>query len=390
MVSAGRILILPKGDWSNATMYNMLDLVSYNGITWLCKRQCVGITPSVEQAEYWQQFGSAAPIASTSVPGLVMPDGTTITLNAETGAIAVPFAKANAKGLVQPDGTTITINNGVISAGGGAIATLSDVTLTNLANGQTLVYNSTNQKWQNGNIASALSALSDVSISSASANDLLVYDSTASKWKNIKAASALSLSDTKPLQNKVITQGLTDVLETIGSGASQAYSEGDIILCTDGYWYQASTDIAQNNTLVLNGNVTKTNQRALNTSLTQSVQDIEIKYDTTTDKPMYRERGADTWLPFSGGLSEDTAPTQVSVSAGATHTFTQDGFFWYSGTSSGRYNITITRANYEDVYQSSHLGNDYTARPVNAGDTFLAQWVSGTGANFELYIYPLV
>ena len=40
---------------------------------------------------------------------------------------------------------------------------------------------------------------------------------------------------------------------------------------------------------------------ALSTNLTQSLQDIELKYDTVTDKPMYRERGADTWLPFSGG-----------------------------------------------------------------------------------------
>lgn len=34
------------------------------------------------------------------------------------------------------------------------------------------------------------------------------------------------------------------------------------------------------------------------TNLTQSLVDIELKYDSTTDKPMYRERGADTWLPF--------------------------------------------------------------------------------------------
>lgn len=36
----------------------------------------------------------------------------------------------------------------------------------------------------------------------------------------------------------------------------------------------------------------------------QSLVDIQLKYDTTSDKPMYRERGADTWVPFpSGGTS---------------------------------------------------------------------------------------
>ena len=185
MVSAGRILILPQGTWDNATMYNMLDLVAYNGISWLCKRQCVGITPSVTATEYWQQFGSSAPIASTTVAGLVMPDGQTITINTTTGAIAVPTATAAGLGLVKPDGTSITIDaNGVISSAGGNLSNLGDVAITSLANGQVLIWNQTNQKWQNGTIAGALSQLSDVTITSATDGQILVYDSTAQKWKN--------------------------------------------------------------------------------------------------------------------------------------------------------------------------------------------------------------
>lgn len=397
MVSAGRILILPKGEWDNQTMYSILDLVTYNDVAWLAKRASTGVTPSDSATLYWQKFGSAASIASTSVPGLVMPDGTTITLDAETGAIAVPFATSNAKGLVQPDGTSITINNGVISASGGAIATLSDVTLTNLANGETLVYNSTNQKWQNGSIASALSALSDVTISSAGTNDLLVYDSTASKWKNIKAASTLSLSDTKPIQNKVVTQGLTDALETIGSGASQAYSTGDIILCTDGFWYQASTDIAQNNTLVLNGNVTKTNQRALNTSLTQSItasnaQKFKFDYDSTSGKYGYvvSEGGADTFVPFSenpyssligkvcrfyNGMTDISTITKNTSYSGVTYmaiVFPDKPMTIQSSSTEGR--ICILRKNGTITFMSSQTASvdlgDVVQIPINYSVTF--------------------
>ena len=303
MVSAGRILILPKGDWNNTTMYNMLDLVSYNGITWLCKRQCVGITPSVEQVEYWQQFGSAAPIASTSVAGLVMPDGTTITIDPTTGAIAVPIAKTNGVGLVKPDGTTITINaNGTISSTGGNLSNLGDVAITSLQNGQTIVWNAANQKWQNGDVAGTLAALSDVTITGATDGQIFAYSASQGKWINATAESTLSNS-TKPIQTKVVKDMASDVIETLSAGASQAYSAGDLIMCSNGKWYKALTDISQNQTLTVGGNIEETSQRALNTNLTQSLVDIELKYDTTTDKPMYRKRGADTWLPFKSGLS---------------------------------------------------------------------------------------
>ena len=79
--------------------------------------------------------------------------------------------------------------------------------------------------------------------------------------------------------------------------------------------------------MVVDGNCTLTDLTAeingTNTSLTQSVQDIEIKYDTTTDKPMYRERGADTWLPFSGyeviyGAVSNSTPFTYTIQSDCT------------------------------------------------------------------------
>lgn len=300
MVSAGRILILPQGTWDNATMYNMLDLVAYNGISWLCKRQCVGITPSVTATEYWQQFGSSAPIASTTVAGLVMPDGQTITINTTTGAIAVPTATAAALGLVKVDGTSITIDaNGVISSAGGNLSNLGDVAITSLTNGQVLIWNQTNQKWQNGTIAGALSALSDVTITSATDEQILVYDSTAQKWKNATAQATLSNS-TKPVQTAVVKKALTDVVETVGAGASQAYSEGDIILGNDGTYYKATTDIAQNTTLTVGGNIQATNNRALITNLTHSLSELASAI------------GSFKIIEFTGTLASTTGYTQVA------------------------------------------------------------------------------
>ena len=54
MANAGRILIMPKGDWAVETTYESLDLVRHNGTSWLAKKTSVGIEPSDITEEYWQ------------------------------------------------------------------------------------------------------------------------------------------------------------------------------------------------------------------------------------------------------------------------------------------------------------------------------------------------
>ena len=56
MASAGRILIMPKGNYDSSATYEMLDLVSYNGASWLAKKTVVGIEPSAANSEYWHNM----------------------------------------------------------------------------------------------------------------------------------------------------------------------------------------------------------------------------------------------------------------------------------------------------------------------------------------------
>ena len=56
MSSAGRILIMPKGDWNKDTTYEMLDLVSNNGGSWIAKKTSIGIEPTEANGEYWQNM----------------------------------------------------------------------------------------------------------------------------------------------------------------------------------------------------------------------------------------------------------------------------------------------------------------------------------------------
>lgn len=56
MASAGRILIMPKGAYDASATYEMLDLVSHNGTTWLAKKTVSNIEPSAANSEHWHNF----------------------------------------------------------------------------------------------------------------------------------------------------------------------------------------------------------------------------------------------------------------------------------------------------------------------------------------------
>ena len=86
MKNAGRIMPLPKGEYNSAVTYNLLDFVTHDGSSYICKKESTGNTPS-ENSEYWQLMarkGSSGG-AVTSVNGM---DGD-VTLTAEdVGALS--------------------------------------------------------------------------------------------------------------------------------------------------------------------------------------------------------------------------------------------------------------------------------------------------------------
>ena len=66
--SAGRVLILPKGEYNPATTYNMLDMVRYQNGTFVCKQTSTGNAPSFDaDTDYWQLLVSGSDV--TGVKG---------------------------------------------------------------------------------------------------------------------------------------------------------------------------------------------------------------------------------------------------------------------------------------------------------------------------------
>lgn len=61
MTSAGRILIMPKGDWSADKDYTMLDLVYHNGASWIARQDIAkGIEPTSANKDHWQPMSDVS------------------------------------------------------------------------------------------------------------------------------------------------------------------------------------------------------------------------------------------------------------------------------------------------------------------------------------------
>lgn len=71
MINAGRVLIIPKGDYAPAVTYEMLDLVTFNGMSYIAKGTTVGNPPT--NTTYWQCMSGD----STSIIGNFAPLETT-------------------------------------------------------------------------------------------------------------------------------------------------------------------------------------------------------------------------------------------------------------------------------------------------------------------------
>lgn len=57
----------PRGQYNASTAYSVLDLVFYNGVSWICRQACTGKTPS--NGTYWQ------PALDITGLGLTVSDG---------------------------------------------------------------------------------------------------------------------------------------------------------------------------------------------------------------------------------------------------------------------------------------------------------------------------
>ena len=99
MAIAGRVAIVPKGDWSADATYKRLDAVTYNNTLYFAKKEVPAGT-ATSNTEYWSKsiVGGVGAIATTDEVGIVKPDGKSMSVD-ESGTLSINL-----------DGTTITLD----------------------------------------------------------------------------------------------------------------------------------------------------------------------------------------------------------------------------------------------------------------------------------------
>ena len=99
MAIAGRVAIVPKGDWSADATYKRLDAVTYNNTLYFAKKEVPAGTET-SNTEYWSKsiVCGAGSIATKEDAGVVKPDGKSMSVD-ESGTLSINL-----------DGTTITLD----------------------------------------------------------------------------------------------------------------------------------------------------------------------------------------------------------------------------------------------------------------------------------------
>lgn len=192
--SAGRVLIIPKGEYNNATQYQMLDAVRYNGSLYIAKQTTIGHVPA--DGEYWM-------LSAVGASDIHWGDITGSIAN-QSDLINALDAKQNV--LTFDSTPTASSNNPVTSTG---IKTALDTKQNTLTFDTTPTSGSTNPVTSEG-ILTAVNA-------------------TASNLATIESSTT----------------------------ASQAYSTGDYLVL-NGQLYKVTADVVSGETLVIGTNIEAT------------------------------------------------------------------------------------------------------------------------------------
>ena len=127
MASAGRILIMPKGDYNAETTYEMLDLVGCDNHAWICKKTCKGIKPTSDVGkEYWHDL-LGVPLNLISDDLIIKDYGVLLASNVYT-ALSAKKDEENSR--------FIRVINQLYSDD-----TINSLQLVEIKNGQEMVYN---------------------------------------------------------------------------------------------------------------------------------------------------------------------------------------------------------------------------------------------------------
>lgn len=286
---AGRVLMLPKGNYDATTTYEFLDAVYYSGSTYICKQQTTGHAPT--DTTYWQlmaqgtqsaqiagnYYGTCTTASATANKVVTVPASENFVLQigdivgvrfTNTNTANNPTLNVNNSGAKpiyynddavhtnylwasgEADRDTLFMYDGTnwvwiahdVDLDTDALADLTDTAISSPTNGQVLKYDSASSKWVNAD--NPLSNLSDANISSATNGQTLKYNGTSGKWENAEqsiwtAPVSCAVGDTTcTIQNaNILTTSIVDYYTENASNkhinAEQVITAGQDVLTFD-------------------------------------------------------------------------------------------------------------------------------------------------------------
>ena len=151
MAIAGRVAIVPKGDWSADATYKRLDAVTYNNTLYFAKKDVPAGT-ATSNTEYWSKsiVGGASAIATTEDAGIVKPDGTTITVDEDGTLHGQSKVDEMTGATADKDGTSGTVP--APTAGQGSLFLRGDGTWAEAKQDLSAYYNNANYDTENNKL----------------------------------------------------------------------------------------------------------------------------------------------------------------------------------------------------------------------------------------------
>lgn len=112
MADLGKIAVTDGGNYSASTTYEKLTFVHYQGDTYMTLKTVKGVMPTDDGVNY-KLFCKSAELATASKAGIVMPDGTTTTVNS-SGEMSAKQATQSTTGIVKGSKSIKVVSDGAI------------------------------------------------------------------------------------------------------------------------------------------------------------------------------------------------------------------------------------------------------------------------------------
>ena len=112
MADLGKIAVTDGGNYSASTTYEKLTFVHYQGDAYMTLKTVKGVTPTDDGVNY-RRFCKSAELATPSKAGIVMPDGTTTTVDS-SGNLSAKKATQSTAGIVKGSNSIKVGSDGAI------------------------------------------------------------------------------------------------------------------------------------------------------------------------------------------------------------------------------------------------------------------------------------